>query len=55
MWIRLLIEIINDEKSVVLVDPDMFSSGFPEEINTFKLLMILIPFAHCFHHRYCSH
>jgi len=52
LWIRVLTEIIYNDDSVVLVDPDLFLTGSPEEIQTFIGLMNVIPFAHCFHHRY---
>lgn len=37
---------------MVLVDPDLFLSGSIEEIHAFIFLVSIIPFAHCFHHRY---
>ena len=37
---------------MVLVDPDMFVTGSDEEIKSFIFLTAVIPFAHCFHHRY---
>jgi hypothetical protein len=52
MWVRVLTEIIYNDDSVVLVDPDLFLTGSPEEISAFIFLMNVIPFAHCFHHRY---
>lgn len=52
LWVRVLTEIIHNDDSVVLVDPDLFLTGSPEEIQAFIFLINLIPFAHCFHHRY---
>lgn len=52
MWVRIVTEIIYNDDSVVLVDPDLFVAGSREEIESFVFLITLIPFAHCFHHRY---
>lgn len=27
MWVRIISEVANDEKSIVLIDPDLFLSG----------------------------
>ena len=38
--------------SVVLIDPDLFATGEEQEIKSFIFLTAVIPFAHCYHHRY---
>ena len=52
LWVRILTESIQNDNSVVLIDPDLFMTGSPEEIQSFIYLIAIIPFAHCFHHRY---
>lgn len=52
LWVRILTEVIYNDESVVLVDPDLFVTGSSEEIQTFIFLVTIIPFAHCYHHRY---
>lgn len=52
LWVRILTEVVHNDDSVILIDPDLFLTGSSEEIQTFIALMIIIPFAHCFHHRY---
>jgi hypothetical protein len=52
MWVRILTEVIQNDDSVILIDPDLFAKGTSEEIQSFIFLTAVIPFAHCFHHRY---
>lgn len=39
MWVRIITEVANNEKSVVLIDPDLFLSGSREEIKSFLVLI----------------
>ena len=52
MWVRILTEMVQNDDSVVLIDPELFITGSQEEIQSFVSLMTFIEFAHCFHHRY---
>lgn len=51
-WIRILIELLSNERSAVVIDPDLFLDGSRLEIQSFFVLMEDITFAHSFQHRY---
>ena len=39
LWVSIIRELVNNEKAITLIDPDLFISGSSEEIKSFLFLI----------------